>query len=126
MLKGGSWYNVCNLVANLKTASVICRHLGFPKSENHLILQKSGYGKGTLNVWNKTLSCSGSETNLFDCPIGNANSMCSHDYDISVSCDCPAPHVWDGEKCTSKLFLYSSFFFFLFSFFFFLFSFFFL
>jgi hypothetical protein len=53
------------------------------------ILSRGSYPFGTdsVPIWLDNLSCSGTETSLFDCPANDiGDSNCNHNEDVGVQC----------------------------------------
>ncbi|XP_038614581.1 antigen WC1.1-like [Tachyglossus aculeatus] len=66
LLMNGDWSSLCTAHWNLANANVLCHQLGCGNPVS--AFRGVEYGEGNGLVWNGTLHCSGSETNLRDCP----------------------------------------------------------
>ena len=66
---------------------VVCRQLGLMGGMAH---SNSYYGQSSGQIWLKDVSCSGSESSLGDCVVGNVFSSqindCFHYEDASATC----------------------------------------
>ena len=81
---GGTWGTVCNdSYWGLNDAMVVCRMLGY----SSVLAAHVKYGEGSGTVWMSNLACSGSESNIRECPhIGWGETSCSHSQDAGVTC----------------------------------------
>ncbi|XP_028250204.1 macrophage receptor MARCO-like isoform X2 [Parambassis ranga] len=76
------WGTICDDSFDRLDGMVICKMLGFTSIVN-TFTATSGSGK----IWLDELRCTGTETDIFDCPhneIGVHN--CNHDEDVGVQC----------------------------------------
>ena len=83
----GCWGTVCDDSWSLNDATVVCRQLDYPRALQ--ALQRASYGQGVGRIVLDDLLCTGSESNLLDCPsftpAGTHN--CGHSEDASVVCE---------------------------------------
>ena len=63
---------------------VVCRDLGHPGGRQ-LQGNSHSWGHGSGPIHMSEVSCSGSETNIFNCMFGSTNS-CNHNEDVGVEC----------------------------------------
>ena len=88
----GQWGTVCDDYWDLRDAHVVCRQLGFQKALH--AYTGATHGLGTGPIWMHDLSCSGCESNLYECRHdGWGNHACSHHEDASVLCSYDYPVV---------------------------------
>ena len=79
----GTWGTVCDDDWDLQDATVVCRQLGYGRAVHAL----PTYGGGSGRVWYGNVRCSGSETNLTQCPIDDLGTIfCKHWQDAGVIC----------------------------------------
>ena len=80
----GTWGTVCNDSSwDLNDAMVVCQMLGY----SSVLAAHVKYGEGSGNVWMSNLACTGSESNISECPhIGWGETPCSHSQDAGVTC----------------------------------------
>ena len=82
----GNWGTVCDDGWDADNAAVVCRQLGF--STTGAVARGSAFfGQGTGSILLDNVACTGSETQLIDCPnngIGIHN--CVHGEDAGVTC----------------------------------------
>ena len=83
----GCWGTVCDDFWSLNDANVVCRQLGYPRALQALRVASHGQGTGAIVL--DDLLCSGTESNLLECPsftpAGTHN--CAHSEDASVVCE---------------------------------------
>ena len=85
ILYNGTWSSVCDDGWDFNDARVVCRSLGFDDAIN--ATQNAAFGQGSGPSWLTNLQCSGSESNLLECPHGGSpNNQCSHSDDAGVIC----------------------------------------
>ena len=82
----GVWGTVCDdsFDGDDNAADVLCRQLGYSSG---VLLDSSGVPDGTGPIWMDDVTCTGSETSLFDCSWtfwGQHN--CGHDEDVGATC----------------------------------------
>jgi len=85
------WGTVCDSGFNLKSASVLCRSLGYGSAES--IAVRSGYGRGIGKVWLSQLKCAGNELWLHECDHagwGKTLHCGRHVGDVGVKCRVPS------------------------------------
>ena len=81
----GQWGTVCDNNWSNNDSIVVCRQLGYEEVE--AIHEEAFFGEGVGPIWYDNLECTGSETNLTQCPhdgIGTHN--CDHSEDAGVTC----------------------------------------
>ncbi|XP_060081090.1 scavenger receptor cysteine-rich type 1 protein M160-like [Ylistrum balloti] len=79
----GEWGAVCDRSWDNNDAQVVCRMLGFRYGSGY---RYAVFGKGSGITWMSDVGCSGSETQLLQCPYDGFGSTCSHSYDVGVVC----------------------------------------
>ncbi|NXM66734.1 MARCO protein, partial [Serilophus lunatus] len=78
----GNWGTVCDDGWTVKEAGVVCRMLGFSRAVSAFTATA-----GTGPIWLDDVTCSGSETSIFDCRKSNwGTHNCSHSEDAGVEC----------------------------------------
>ncbi|KAM6969969.1 uncharacterized protein marco [Aplochiton taeniatus] len=105
----GVWGTVCDDNFDSLDGTVICKMLGFRRAQSVYTSANSGgttllsdtslstcgryvhvfsiYLLGTGQIWLDELQCTGSETNIFDCPhSGRGVNDCTHSEDAGVQC----------------------------------------
>ncbi|CAH1803185.1 unnamed protein product, partial [Owenia fusiformis] len=63
----GTWGGICKAGWDLKDARVVCRQLGFKKSNLISIVGFTWYGRGEQGYSLTNVNCNGSEDSLKDC-----------------------------------------------------------
>ena len=64
---------------------MVCKQLGSPKAAQ--AFSGAHHGQGSGPIWMAGVSCSGSESHIYDCSqSGWGNNNCTHDKDASVQC----------------------------------------
>ena len=82
MYVNGAWGTVCHDGWDINDATVVCRQLGFSGATSAESSAFFGQGSGEIVLGN--VACTGSESNLRECPSGN--SGCHHGEDAGVIC----------------------------------------
>ena len=81
----GTWGTVCDDEWDTLDADVVCRMLGFYRSESAFPGAK--YGEGTGNILLDDVRCQGSEADLLTCEHrGLLTHNCGHGEDAGVLC----------------------------------------
>ncbi|XP_071497094.1 scavenger receptor cysteine-rich domain-containing protein DMBT1-like [Diadema antillarum] len=81
----GAWGTVCDDSWDLDDAEVVCTSLGYGGAKD--ALRNAAFGQGTGNIWLDDVSCTGTETSIFDCDNnGIGVNDCSHDQDVGIRC----------------------------------------
>merc|ERR1712121_47465 len=81
----GAWGTVCDDSWDITDAGVVCNSLGFAGALE--ALSSAAFGEGTGDILLDEVSCSGTETSIFDC--GNSGigvNNCGHHEDAGVKC----------------------------------------
>ena len=88
ILNNGEWGTVCDDSWDMNDATVVCRMLGY-----QIVLESLGYarfGQGTGPILLDDVACSGTESNLAQCPYNGYPTLgihnCGHNEDASVIC----------------------------------------
>uniref|UniRef100_A0A668A3P0 SRCR domain-containing protein n=1 Tax=Myripristis murdjan TaxID=586833 RepID=A0A668A3P0_9TELE len=82
VLHNGAWGTVCNDSFDRKDGRVICRMLQYQDVSDVFTANP-----GTGNIWLDDLRCTGTETNIFDCPHNGVGvNNCDHGEDAGVQC----------------------------------------
>ena len=81
----GTWGTVCDNSWDIRDADVVCRMLGYTHALQATCCGK--YGKGKGKIWLEGVTCTGEETNLFNCTHrGWGKNRCRHREDAGVMC----------------------------------------
>ena len=87
MYYNGCWGTICDDFWSLNDATVVCKQLGYPSALQ--ALQRASHGQGNGAIVLDDLLCTGTESNLLECPsfrpAGTHN--CGHSEDASVICE---------------------------------------
>ncbi|XP_070176422.1 scavenger receptor cysteine-rich domain-containing protein DMBT1-like isoform X2 [Littorina saxatilis] len=95
----GPWGTVCDDRFNNRAAAVVCRMLGFP-TINAQARNSGVYGAGNSTILLDEVSCSGNETNIFNCQHNALGSTdCRHSEDVGVIC----PGASSGVNLRARL-----------------------
>ena len=81
----GQWGTVCQDRFDINDANVVCRELGYPRAIQYY--RRAHYGQGNGIIWLDDLSCTGTETSLYNCSHNGVNiHNCRHTQDVGVVC----------------------------------------
>lgn len=85
----GQWKTVCDDSWDFREATVVCRQLGLGRAIK--ATRGATFGPGSLPIWYDTLSCTGTEKSIFDCPTTKVlwSRRCFHSKDAGVICAGP-------------------------------------
>ncbi|CAI5790767.1 deleted in malignant brain tumors 1 protein-like [Podarcis lilfordi] len=85
LLHNGQWGTVCSHYWGLEDARVVCRQLGCGAVKS--ALQAAKFGRGTGPIWLDDVRCTGTESNLYQCPkMPWGEHDCKHEQDAGVVC----------------------------------------
>uniref|UniRef100_A0A670JXX3 Soluble scavenger receptor cysteine-rich domain-containing protein SSC5D n=1 Tax=Podarcis muralis TaxID=64176 RepID=A0A670JXX3_PODMU len=83
LLHNGQWGTVCGHYWDLEDARVVCRQLGCGDAGS--ALQNAEFGRGTGPIWLDDVRCTGTESNLYQCPkMPWGEHDCRHEQDAGV------------------------------------------
>ncbi|XP_018608184.2 lysyl oxidase homolog 2A [Scleropages formosus] len=88
VLKNGEWGTVCDDNWDLRSATVVCRELGFGSAKEALTGGRMGQGMGPVHM--NEVECSGFEKSITECYFNRDSLGCSHEEDAGVRCNVPA------------------------------------
>ncbi|ELT95807.1 hypothetical protein CAPTEDRAFT_195254 [Capitella teleta] len=93
---GSEWGTVCDDIAGVEAAMVICRYLGFTTGTPR---PGAYFGAGSGKIWLDNLQCQGDEGSLEECyhHIWGEND-CDHSEDFGVECS-KVKHYWSSAYC---------------------------
>ncbi|XP_073693842.1 scavenger receptor cysteine-rich type 1 protein M130-like [Garra rufa] len=85
VLRGNTWYTVCDAAFDQQDAEVVCRELdcGAPVQ----VLGAAAFGKGDTQMWTQEIQCRGNESTIRHCPsTPSLNMNCTHDNLMGLMC----------------------------------------
>ncbi|KAM6225919.1 scavenger receptor cysteine-rich type 1 protein M130-like [Porphyrio hochstetteri] len=99
----GSWGTVCDEGWDLPDAAVVCQQLGCGGALE--AVGSAGFGSGSGQIWLGSVSCSGAEAALWDCPAGSwGEPDCGHKEDAGVVCsEFVALRLENNDSCSGRL-----------------------
>lgn len=82
----GQWGTVCNAGFDTEDAEVVCRQMGFMNVQR--VMESSLFAVGSGPVWMTDVSCTGHESNFFDCywSTPQDKEVCDHTNDAAIEC----------------------------------------
>ena len=90
----GQWQSICDDGWDIEDADVVCRQLGYGYAES--APTSSFYGISLNTVWEASITCTGSESNLIDCS-NTSVIFCANSDEAGVRCSN------EGYYCMSHL-----------------------
>ncbi|XP_052228461.1 neurotrypsin-like isoform X2 [Dreissena polymorpha] len=81
-----TWGTVCDNNFDILAARVVCRMLGYTGS-TFAVHGQAAYGQGTGKIWLNIVTCTGSDSRLFNCRANWGVHNCRHSEDVGVDCD---------------------------------------
>ncbi|XP_049330185.1 deleted in malignant brain tumors 1 protein-like [Astyanax mexicanus] len=102
VLRGESWFTVCDADFNQQDAEVVCRELGCGSPVE--VLGAAAFGRGEGQVWSEKLQCRGNESQIHFCPTSSSlKHNCSHDNDVGLICAGSVRLVDGGSRCAGRV-----------------------
>ncbi|XP_033754728.1 deleted in malignant brain tumors 1 protein-like [Pecten maximus] len=83
VFQNNQWTSVCDDFWDREDAKVVCRMLGYSHGAPYT---DAAFGQGSGPVLVRNVNCSGSESELDQCPLGSGTSSCDHTEDVGVVC----------------------------------------
>ncbi|XDV24768.1 hypothetical protein PO909_028841, partial [Leuciscus waleckii] len=82
VLRGNTWYTVCDAAFDQQDAEVVCRELdcGAPVQ----VLGEDAFGKGDAQMWTQEIQCRGNESQIYFCPTSPL--QCTSDNNVGLIC----------------------------------------
>lgn len=82
----GQWGTVCNAGFDTEDAEVVCRQMGFMNVQR--VMESSLFAVGSGPIWMTDVSCTGHESNFFDCywSTPQDKTVCDHTNDAAIEC----------------------------------------
>ncbi|CAM4564032.1 unnamed protein product [Leuciscus chuanchicus] len=82
VLRGNTWYTVCDAAFDQQDAEVVCRELdcGAPVQ----VLREDAFGKGDAQMWTQEIQCRGNESQIYFCPT--SPSQCTSNNNVGLIC----------------------------------------
>ncbi|XP_064384964.1 uncharacterized protein LOC135333878 isoform X2 [Halichondria panicea] len=91
-----AWGTVCDDFWSLNDGDVVCAQLGYGTATS--VPRMAAFGQGTGSIVLDNILCTGTETNLFDCPHNGLNvHNCAHSEDAGVICSGGTGLCTDGS-----------------------------
>ncbi|XP_056113422.1 putative DMBT1-like protein [Rhinichthys klamathensis goyatoka] len=81
VLRGNTWYTVCDAAFDQQDAEVVCRELdcGAPVQ----VLGEDAFGKGDAQMWTQEIQCRGNESHIRRCSsLTSHNIHCTHEHNV--------------------------------------------
>ncbi|KAF5895951.1 antigen WC1.1-like, partial [Clarias magur] len=84
VLHATTWATVCGAGFGQHEAEVVCRELGCGSPVE--VLGANAFGSSEGQVWEKTLRCKGTESQIHFCPTSLRNQNCSQSNGVGLVC----------------------------------------
>ncbi|KAI4897327.1 hypothetical protein NFI96_032349, partial [Prochilodus magdalenae] len=102
VLRGETWYTVCDADFDQQVAEVVCRELGCGLPVE--VLGGAAFGRGEGQVWSEELQCRGNESQIHSCPTSpSPKHNCSHESDVCLVCADSVRLVDGGSRCAGRV-----------------------
>ncbi|CAM4563915.1 unnamed protein product [Leuciscus chuanchicus] len=85
VLRGDTWYTVCDAAFDQQDAEVVCRELdcGAPVQ----VLGEDAFGKGDAQMWTQEIQCRGNESHIRRCQSSPSHNInCTHKHNVGLIC----------------------------------------
>ncbi|KAL6460118.1 hypothetical protein MHYP_G00318770 [Metynnis hypsauchen] len=101
--KSNEWATVCDAGFDQQDAEVVCLELGCGLPVE--VLGAAAFGRGEGQVWSEEFQCEGNESQLYSCKKSTSKNICTHDYDVGITCHTQARLVngSDSFNCSGRV-----------------------